>query len=183
TPHAINIDELTQKNGTAITKLRNEGSELVAGIGHGERLTRLWHPVAREDRNAFFRLEHFGIKPKAPGKCFVHPDEARCGDGRGWQTRKQALRQARVAVIEGKGVRRFRNEHFRVREEAVEWRCRHHLLRPGPAPGIEVGVVKGTSNGAGFMTQCVGVAGAFSWQVAGACHAVLSPSDSSVQGS
>ena len=59
------------------------------------------------------RLEHFGIKPKVPGKCFIQPDEARCGDGGGWQTRKQALRQPGVAVIEGKDVSCFSwGEHF-----------------------------------------------------------------------
>jgi hypothetical protein len=90
--HAICIDDLAQKNGPAITKLRHEGSELVAGIGHGERLARVRHAVAREHCDAFCRHEHFGIKPKVPGECFIQPDEARCGDGRGLQARKQALR-------------------------------------------------------------------------------------------
>ncbi len=85
----------------------------MAGIDHRKRFARLWHPVAREDRDAFCGHEHFRIKPKVTGKGFVQPDEARCGDGGGRQTRKQALRQPRVAVIEGKDVSCFSwGEHF-----------------------------------------------------------------------
>ena len=76
-----------------------------------------------------------------PGECFIQPDEARCGDGGGRQTRKQALRQPRVAVIEGKDVSCFSwGEHFVSRKGG-------RLSVPAT---IEVGVLKGTGNGAGF---------------------------------
>ena len=51
--------------------------------------------------------KHGGIEPEVPGERFVQPDEAGRGDGGGWQTRKEALRQPRVAVVEGKDVRWF----------------------------------------------------------------------------
>ena len=43
------VDNLAEKNGPAITELRHEGTELVAGIGHGEGFGALGYPVARED--------------------------------------------------------------------------------------------------------------------------------------
>jgi hypothetical protein len=89
----------------------------VAGIGHGERLARKWDAVAREYRDAFRRGEFIGIEPKVPGERFIQPDEARRDDGGGRQTRKQALRQPRVAVVEGEDVSCFSwGEHFVFRK-------------------------------------------------------------------
>src|SRR4029077_7586883 len=47
--HAVAIDHLAGKNGTAVTELRYESPELVTGISHGKRLASLGHPVAREN--------------------------------------------------------------------------------------------------------------------------------------
>ena len=102
--HAVGVDDLAQKNGAPVAELRHEMAELVAGIGHGERFARLGHAVAREDRHAFGRSKLRGIEPEVPGELVVQPDEARRGDGRRRQARKEALRQARVAVVEGKEV-------------------------------------------------------------------------------
>ena len=102
--HAVGIDDLAEKNGPAITELRHEVAELVAGIGHGERLAELGHPVARKDRHALGRRKQSGIEPELAGEILVQPNEAGRSDGRRRQTRKEPLRQPRVAVVEGKNV-------------------------------------------------------------------------------
>ena len=67
--HAVGIDDLAEKNGPAVAELRHEMAELVAGIGHGEGLAELGHPVARKDRHALRRGKQIGIEPRAGGRA------------------------------------------------------------------------------------------------------------------
>jgi hypothetical protein len=113
----------------------------VAGIGHGERLARKWDAVAREYRDAFRRGEFIGIEPKVPGERFIQPDEARRDDGGGRQTRKQALRQPRVAVSKGK---------MSVASVGASISCSGRTGRLSVPVTIELGVPKGIGNGGGF---------------------------------
>jgi hypothetical protein len=81
---AIGIDDLAQQNSPPIAELRHESSKLVAGVGQGERLTRVRHTVAGEDGDAFWRGELVGIEPKVPDQRFIQPDKAGRGNGGGW---------------------------------------------------------------------------------------------------
>ena len=72
--HAVAIDHLAKKNGTAVTELRYEGPELVAGISHGERLASLGHPVARENLHTLRCGKRSRIEPEMPGEFLVQPN-------------------------------------------------------------------------------------------------------------
>lgn len=98
---------LTKKNGATVPKLRHKGAELVTSIGHGDGRAELGHSVAREHGDALRGGKLFGAEPKLPGKVLITPDEARRGNGSGRQTCEEALRQLRVAVVEGKDVSCF----------------------------------------------------------------------------
>jgi len=64
----------------------------VAGIGHGQRLARVWHAVAGKDRDAFRGGERIGIEPELMSESLIQPDEAGPGNRGRWQTGKEALR-------------------------------------------------------------------------------------------
>ena len=97
---AIDIDNLSEKNGAAVAELRHEGAELVAGIGHREGFAELWHRIPRRKSRRLPARRALGIEPKVSGELVVQPDEAGRGDGGGRQARKEPLRQPRVAVVE-----------------------------------------------------------------------------------
>ena len=56
------IDDFTQKDCAAVAELRHEVSELMAGIGHRERLASLRHAIACEDGDAVRRRKEIGIE-------------------------------------------------------------------------------------------------------------------------
>ena len=101
------IDDLAKQKGAAVTQLRDEGAELVAGIGHGQRFAELGHGVAGKDGDTLRRGKPGGIEPELSCERLVQPDEAGRSDGGRRQTRKEPLRQPRVAVVKGKDVRWF----------------------------------------------------------------------------
>src|SRR6185295_15207639 len=46
TTHPIKTDDLTKKQGAAVTQLGHEGAKLVPGIGHRQRFGEFWYSVA-----------------------------------------------------------------------------------------------------------------------------------------
>jgi hypothetical protein len=102
--HAVAIDHFAEKNGTAVTELRYESPELVAGISHGERLASLGHPVARENLHTLRCGQLSGIEPEMPGEFLVQPNQTGRGDGSGRKPRKESIRQPGVAVVECKEI-------------------------------------------------------------------------------
>jgi hypothetical protein len=52
TASAVDIDDLTQKDGATVAKLRRESTELVTGVGLRDRRSAFGNSVAREDRDA-----------------------------------------------------------------------------------------------------------------------------------
>jgi hypothetical protein len=84
--------------------LRYEATKLVAGIDHGERLASFGHAVAREEVYTFGCGELFRIESKMPGKRLVQSNETGRSHGGGRKPRIELLRQARVAVVEGKEI-------------------------------------------------------------------------------
>ena len=72
--HAIAIDHLAKKNGTSVAKLRYETPELVARIGHGERIASIGHPVARENLHTVRCGKLSRIELEKPGEFLVQPN-------------------------------------------------------------------------------------------------------------
>ena len=153
--HAVAIDNLAEKNGTSVTELRYESSELVAGISHGERLASLGHPVARKDFDTLRCGKLPRIELEMPGELLVHPNETGRGDGSGLKPREESVRQAGVAVVECKEIdcfglcRHDSSSAWRLRParsttsraaSCVDWRMTEGALiegwngRIGPAP-------------------------------------------------
>ena len=99
--HAVGVDHLAEQDGAAVAELRHEMPELMPGIGHGERLGALRHPVARQCRHAVRRRRAAaGSRPSCARQSVVEPDQPRRRHRRRRQPREEALRQAGVAVVE-----------------------------------------------------------------------------------
>ena len=103
----IESDDLAKKKDAAVTQLRDEVTKLMAGIGHGQRFAELGYGVAGKDGDTLRRGKPGGIEPELSCERLVQPDEEGRGDGGRRQTRKEPLRQPRVAVVKGKDVRWF----------------------------------------------------------------------------
>ena len=58
---AIRADDFTEKEGAAVAELGYESTELVAGIGLGNRLGALGNRVAREHRDSVGGLQPIGV--------------------------------------------------------------------------------------------------------------------------
>jgi len=56
------VHYFAEEDGTAITKLRHEVSELVPGIGHGDGFGRIRNPVPAQKLNPFRTGEAIGVK-------------------------------------------------------------------------------------------------------------------------
>src|SRR5258705_230519 len=73
--HAVLIDDLAEQHRAAIAELRHPVAELMAGIGHGQRLGPVRHPVAAEDRRPVRRIQRPRVEPELPGQRLVQPDQ------------------------------------------------------------------------------------------------------------
>jgi hypothetical protein len=88
-------------------------TELVAGIGHGQRLAGLGHGIAGKDGDTLGRGKPGGVEPELSGEFLVQPDQAGRSNGGRRQTRKEPLRQPRVTVVKAESVGCFGwCEHF-----------------------------------------------------------------------
>ena len=105
--NAVSIHDLAQQDRPAISKLRNEHSELMARIGHRERIGALRNSVACEDSDSFGRGKRGRIEIELQRKLLVQPHKLRRGDLRRSKPRIEALRKPRIAVVEGKKMNRF----------------------------------------------------------------------------
>ena len=61
---AVGIDDLAEQDSAAIAELRHEMAELVAGIGHGDRLGPVGQALPGEDFGALRALQQVGIEPQ-----------------------------------------------------------------------------------------------------------------------
>ena len=105
--NAVAVNDLAKKDCPAVPELGNEHAELVARIGHRERIGALRHPVARENGDALRRGKRLGIEMKLRGEPFIKPYKTRLGDLRGRETRIETLGKTPVAVVEGEKIERF----------------------------------------------------------------------------
>ncbi len=75
-------------------------TELVSGVGEGERLGSHGDAIACENLYALRACECAGIEAQSPGEFYVHLDEARGCYGGGVYPGVETLRQSRVGVFE-----------------------------------------------------------------------------------
>ena len=76
-------------------------AELVAGIGHGDRVGAIGHALAGEDFGTLRGLQQVRIEPKLNRQRAVELDQARGGHRGGRNAGKKVCRKGRIAVLEG----------------------------------------------------------------------------------
>ena len=97
--HAVTPHHLTQQAGAPVAKLRDEGPELVAGIGLRHGLGPLSHVVAGQNLNPVLAPERVRIKSQFPRQFVIQLHETWRRDRCGIQSRVKVLRQPRIRVV------------------------------------------------------------------------------------
>ena len=95
------VDHLAEQDGAAVAELRHEMAELVAGIGHGDRIGAIGHSLAGEDLGALGAVEQVRIEAELDRQRPVQLDQARGGDRGRRHAREKVRRQRRIGVLEG----------------------------------------------------------------------------------
>ena len=98
---AVGVDDFTEQDGAAVPELRHEMAELVAGIGHRDRVGALGNPLAGQDLGPLGAVEQVGIEAEMDRQRPVQLDQARGGDRGRRHPGKKARRQRRIGVLEG----------------------------------------------------------------------------------
>ena len=97
---AVLVDDLAEQDGAAVAELGHEMAELVAGIGHRDRVGAVGEALSGEDFGAFRALQQVRIEPEMDGQRPVQLDQPGGGDrGRGHAGEK-VRRQRRIGVLE-----------------------------------------------------------------------------------
>ena len=99
--HAFGVDHLAEQDGAAVPELRDEMAELVAGIGHRDRIGAVGDPLAGEDLGSLGALEQVRIEAEMDRQRPVQLDQARRGDRGRRHAGEKARRQRRIGVLEG----------------------------------------------------------------------------------
>ena len=76
---AVGVDDFAEQDGAAVAELRHEMAELVAGIGHRDRVGAVGQPFAGEDFGAFRARQQLRIEPEMDGERPVQFDQPRRG--------------------------------------------------------------------------------------------------------
>ena len=97
---AVPVDDLAEQDGAAVAELGHEMAELVAGIGHRDRIGALGDALSGEDFSAFRALQHVGIEPELDGERPVQLDQPGGGDGGRGHAGEKVRRQRRIGVLE-----------------------------------------------------------------------------------
>jgi hypothetical protein len=108
-PDAGPIDHFADQDGAAIAQLRDEIAELVAGIGHGDRVAAVRDATSSQDRYAFGGGQGLNVNAKVPRQRLVQANKPWGRDSGRLHPGKEAFGQPSVAVIEcnvesGKGI-------------------------------------------------------------------------------
>ena len=98
---AVGVDHLAEQDGAAVAELRHEMTELVAGIGHRDRVGAVGDPLAGENFGALRALQPIRIEAEMDRERPVQFDQPRRGDRRRRHPREEVGRQRRVGVLEG----------------------------------------------------------------------------------
>jgi hypothetical protein len=106
----IRVDHLAQQDGAAVAELRNEMPELVAGIGHRDRVRPVGDAFAGEDLGSFRAVQPVRVEAEVDRERPVQLDQPRRGDRRGRNPREKVVRQRRIGVLEGEMDRHGRQD-------------------------------------------------------------------------
>ena len=98
--HAVLVDHLAKQDGPAIAELGHEMAELVAGIGHRDRVGAVGEALSGEDFSPFRALQHIGIEAEMDGQGPVQLDQPGGGDGGRGHAGEKVRRQRRIGVLE-----------------------------------------------------------------------------------
>ena len=99
--HAVAVDDFAEQDRAAIAELGHEMAELVAGIGHRDRVGALRDPLAGQDLGALGAVEQVRIEAEMHRQRPVQLDQARGGDRGRHHAGEKARRQRRIGVLEG----------------------------------------------------------------------------------
>ena len=98
---AVGVDHLAKQNGAAVAELWHEMTELVAGIGHRDRLRAIRQPLAGEDFGPFRTVEPIRIEPEMDRQRPVQFDQPRRDDRGRRHPGEEVRRQCRIGILEG----------------------------------------------------------------------------------
>ena len=99
---AVRRHDFPQQDRAPIAQLGHEMAELVARVGERDRRRALRHAVAGQDRHTFRAGEGRGVEPQPLRQRRVHADQSGLSHRRRVEAGVEVLRQAGVAVVEGK---------------------------------------------------------------------------------
>src|SRR5690606_10956729 len=97
---AVPIDDFAEQHRAAITELRHELAELMAGIRLRKRFGRLRHAITCEHRNPFGPFEPLGVDAELLRERPVDPDQRGRLHGRRRTALEEPFRQSCESVIE-----------------------------------------------------------------------------------
>ena len=69
TADAVGVDHLAEQDGAAVAELRHEMTELVAGIGHRNRVGAVGDPLAGEDFGAFRAIQPIRVEAEMDARA------------------------------------------------------------------------------------------------------------------
>ncbi len=99
--HAVAVDDFAEQDGTAVAELGNKVAELVARIGHRDRVGAIRQALSGKDFRPFRGLQNVGIEPEVNRKRPVQLDQPGRGDRGRRDAGKKVCRQRRIGVLEG----------------------------------------------------------------------------------
>jgi hypothetical protein len=115
-PQSTSIHNLAEQDGTPVAKLRHEVSELVSGIGLGDRLGSFRDHATGQHLEPCRAPEPSRVETKLGRELFIDLDQSRGGAWQRTGGRKEPLGKLGVAVIERNSHRetnRFQPPKFR----------------------------------------------------------------------
>ncbi len=98
---AVLVDHLAQQDGAAIAELRHEMAELVAGIGHRDRVGAVGDAFSGKDLGALRGRQQVRIEAEMEGERPVQLDQPGGGHRGRRHPGKEVGRQRRIGILEG----------------------------------------------------------------------------------
>jgi len=100
--HALAVDYLAQQDRAAVTQLRYEIAELVAGIGHGDRRRAFRQAVAGKDGDQLLIAQPGKIEVELLGERGVEAYQPGCRNRSRLYRLEKTLGKPRITIVERK---------------------------------------------------------------------------------
>ena len=95
----VHVDDFAEQQRPAVTELRRESTELVAGVGLRPRLGPFGQGIPRQCRNALGRLQPLGVERELGREPAVETNERRLGNEYRVLPGEEPFRQPGVGVV------------------------------------------------------------------------------------